>query len=160
VGTAVPTAANADVSLLWEPSASLFWTLNQTVVMTLFQNGQCTQLAADRRPDVVKQIVVGFIGNDIAHGLIEAVPNLDARYWSHDAAAVGIPTGHKPQVGALIVFQPNVLGSGSAGHIAYVTSVRRRRFTISEMNAPMPYQTSSRTLPMSSARLSGVSFVY
>ncbi len=155
-----PSVASADVSLFWEPSAQQFWTINHGAIMGLFQNGQCTQLAADKRPDVVKQIVEGFIGADIAHRHVEAVPSFDARYWANDAAAVGIPTGHKPTVGALIVFQPNVLGAGSVGHIAYVTSVGRQSFTISEMNAPLPYHTSSRTLPMSAARMSGVNFVY
>ena len=60
---------------------------------------------------------------DHAARVILQVPNLDARYWAYDAAAVGIPTGHKPQVDALIVFQ---------------------RLTISEMNSPLPYRRGCR----------------
>lgn len=159
-GAALPAASQAASPLLWEPSADLFWVINGHTIMDVFQNGQCTEWAADRRPDVLRQIIVGFIANELAHNLIESVPNLDAEYWTHDAQAVGIPTGNKPRTGSLMVFQPGVDGAGPVGHIAYVTSVHRRTFTISQMNAPNPFQVTNATVRMSEARQSGVSFVY
>jgi hypothetical protein len=156
----IPTSASAAISLFWEPSASLFWTINEPAIMNLFQNGECTELAATRRPDVVRQIVLGFIGKDIARGQAEAVPNFEARYWASDAAVVGIPTGNTPKVGSLIDFQPGVLGAASAGHIAYVVAVHQRSFTIAEMNAPFPYRQTYRTLRMYDRRLPGVTFIY
>jgi surface antigen len=160
IATAAPSAAGALTFLTWEPSALRFWDVNQSAITGIFQNGQCTEWAADKRPDVVQAIVTGFIANELAHGQIEAVPDFDALNWTRDAQLVGIPTGHKPRAGALIVFQPGVLGAGPAGHIAYVVRVRRRSFTISEMNAPVPYQVTYRTLRASTARAAGVSFIY
>jgi surface antigen len=159
VGMGAPTASALQL-LFWEPNASLFWTINHAAIVTLFQNGQCTQLAANKRPDIVQKIIVGFIANDIATGHVEAIPNFDARYWTANAQHVGIPTGKRPRVGALMVFQPGVLGAGSAGHIAYVQRVRRRSFTISEMHAPVLFQVTYATLGMSVARRAGISFIY
>jgi surface antigen len=159
IAAGLPAGAQA-VTLSWEPSANLFWTVNGTALMTLFQNGQCTQLAANRRPEVVKTIVLHAVSDELQHGQSEVVPNFDARYWANLAQQAGLSTGQKPQVGALMVFQPGVLGAGSAGHIAYVQSVRKRSFTISEMHAPNLYQVTSETLRRSVDRMSGVRFIY
>ncbi len=148
-------------TLQWEPSSSLFWVINGSVIVDLFQNGECTQWAEQKRPDIVEQIIVGSVGYELEHGLVESMPDLDARYWTSDASAVGIPTGHTPRAGALIVFQPGTLGAGSAGHIAYVTRLRRNgSFVISEMHAPLLYRVTYLTLSKSAVRLAGVSFIY
>jgi surface antigen len=159
IGAGLPTASQA-VMLSWEPSANSFWAVNGNALMSIFQNGECTQLAADKRPDVVKDIVLKTVADEIQRGLGEVVPNFDARYWGTLAHRAGIATGKQPRVGALMVFQPGVLGAGSAGHIAYVQSVRRHWFTISEMHAPNLYQVSHETLRRSVAHRWGVRFVY
>jgi surface antigen len=156
---ALPTGAQA-ATLRYEPSASLFWTVNGSALLSLFQNGQCTQWAADKRPDVVKSIVVSSVANDLQKGLGEVIPNFDARYWATLAQGAGLPTGQTPKVGSLMVFQPGVMGAGSAGHIAYVKSVGKQTFTISEMHAPLLFHVSYETLSKSSARQRGVRFVY
>ncbi len=156
-----PASAQAD-GLQWEPSGPQFWSVNGSAILSIFQNGQCTQLAADRRPDVVQSIIQGFVTSELAQGQTnESMPDLDARYWTAEAQAVGLRTGHKPARGALIVFQPGVLGAGSAGHIAYVLRVNRNgSFRIAQMHAPNLYQTSYETLPGKAARLAGLSFIY
>jgi surface antigen len=148
--------------LRWEPTGSLFWSVNRSTILDVFQNGQCTQLAANRRPDIVRSIIKGFVNAELTHdGTAEVIPDLDARYWSAEARRVGLRTGHKPRRGALMVLQPGVLGAGSAGHIAYVLRVNRNRsFRIAQMHAPTMFQVSRMTLPAKVARLSGVSFVY
>jgi surface antigen len=156
---ALPAGAQA-LTLRYEPSATLFWTVNGSALLNLFQNGQCTQWVADKRPDVVKHIVVSSVASDIQQGLGEVIPNFDARYWGTLAHQAGLPTGHRPKVGALMVFQPGVLGAGSAGHIAYVQSVRRHWFTISEMHAPLLFHVTYETLRRSSVRRWGVRFIY
>jgi surface antigen len=158
---AVAPAAAQDSELQWEPSASLFWSANGSTILSVFQNGQCTQLAATKRPDVVRGVIEGFVNSELTQGQTETMPDMDARYWAADAQLAGIPTGHKPRAGALMVFQPGVLGAGSAGHIAYVVRVNRKgSFRISEMHAPNLYQVTLHTLPAKAARLAGVSFVY
>ena len=159
IAAGVPAAAQA-VTLRWEPSAHSFWMVNRDALMSLFQNGQCTELAADKRPGVVKRIVVRAISHELRHGGNEVVPNFDARNWARMARWAGLPTGRTPRAGALMVFQPGVLGAGSAGHIAYVRSVRQHSFTISEMNAPIPYGVTHATFPKSVDRLAGVRFIY
>jgi surface antigen len=159
IAVSLPAGAQA-ATLRYEPSATLFWTVNGPALLSLFQNGQCTQWAAEKRPDVVKTIVVSTVAHDLQQGLGEVIPNFDARYWATLAQQAGIATGQKPKVGGLMVFQPGVLGAGSAGHIAYVQSVQRHSFTISEMHAPMLFQVTHDTLRRSDARQPGVRFIY
>jgi surface antigen len=159
IAVALPAGAQA-ASLRFEPSATLFWTVNGPSLLSLFQNGQCTQWAAEKRPDVVKAIVVSTIAHDLQQGLGEMIPNFDARYWTSLAQGAGIATGQTPKVGALMVFQPGVMGAGSAGHIAYVQSVRKRTFTISEMHAPLLFHVTYETLRRYEARQRGVRFIY
>jgi surface antigen len=158
---AAPSGAQA-YALQWEPSASQFWATNGSAILSVFQNGECTQWAANKRPDVVQSIITGFVASELAQGSTnETMPDMDARYWTADAQLVGLATGHKPRRGALMVFQPGVLGAGSAGHIAYVQRVNRNgSFRISEMHAPVLYQVSYQAFPAAAARLSGVSFIY
>jgi surface antigen len=160
IAAAAPVAAHAAI-LRWEPSATQFWSVNAPTILSVFQNGQCTELAANKRPDVVQAIIEGFISSDLAQGQTESIPNLNARYWLAEAKQVGLPTGHKPRAGALVVFQPRVLGAGPTGHVAYVQRVNRSgSFRIAQMHAPNLYQVTHQTLPASATRLAGVSFVY
>jgi surface antigen len=148
------------MTLRYEPSATLFWTVNGSALLSLFQNGQCTQLAADKRPDVLKDIVLSAVTRDIQKGLGEMLPNFDARYWGTLARRAGLRTGKRPKVGALMVFQPGVMGAGSEGHIAYVQSVRRHTFTISEMHAPYLFRVTHERLSKRDAHRWGVRFIY
>ena len=159
IAVALPAGAQA-ATLRYEPSATLFWAVNGNSLLSLFQNGQCTQWAADKRPDVVKSIVISTVSHDLLRGLGETIPSFDARNWATLAQAAGLPTGQRPKVGALMVFQPGVMGAGSAGHIAYVQSVRKRTFTISEMHAPLLFHVTYETFQKSAARQAGVRFIY
>jgi surface antigen len=168
VAAGAPGAAHADSSAVihadavkWEPSATLFWTINQAAVMSLFENGECTAWAAFKRPDVLQQIIVHMVGVELAAKQDELLTGLDARYWVLQAAASGIRTGRKPAAHGLMVFQPDVLNAGPNGHIAYVERVERNgKLRVSEMHAPSLYQVSYRTLPASAGRLAGVRFIY
>jgi surface antigen len=158
---AVAPGTSQAAVLQWEPSAGQFWAVNGDTILNVFQNGQCTQWAEQRRPDVVQQIIEGVVSQELANHQVEAMPDLDARYWTSDAQQVGIPTGRQPRAGALVVFQPGVLGAGPAGHIAYVVRVNRRgSFLISEMHAPTLYHVTRRRLRAAAGRLPGVSFIY
>jgi hypothetical protein len=152
VAATLPAGAQA-LTLRYEPSATLFWTVNGSALLSLFQNGQCTQWAADKRPDVIENIVESTVAHDLQHGLGEIVPNFDARYWPSLAQGAGLATGQNPKVGALMVFQPGVMGAGSAGH-------SRHRFTISQMHAPLLFNVTYETLRSSDAHRHGVRFIY
>jgi hypothetical protein len=164
-----PTAATADVPTVihsndvqWEPNATLFWTVNQTAIMGLFQNGECTAWAAYKRPDVVQAIVVHMIETELASGdTNEIISGLDAQSWASQASAAGMRTGRKPAAHALMVFQPGVLNAGDNGHVAYVERVDRKgKIRISEMHAPSLFEVTYRTLPASAGRNAGVRFIY
>ena len=155
------TVMHAD-DVQWEPSATLFWTVNQSAIMGLFQNGECTAWAAYKRPDVVHAIVVHMVGAELAAGdTNEILSGLDARDWARQASAAGLRIGRKPAARTLMVFQPDVLNAGDDGDIAYVERVERSgKIRVSEMHAPWLYEVSYRTLPAPAWRLAGVRFIY
>lgn len=139
----------------------MFWLVNHVAIAQLFNNGQCTQWAAEKRPVLVRRMIVGRIAAEVRAGRPEILPNLKARYWPADARSVGVPTGTTPEAGALIVFQPGVLGAGREGHIAYVERVYADgSFRISEMNAPTRYRVTVERLPAWTQFLVGVRFIY
>jgi surface antigen len=158
--TAAPSMART-IELRWAPTAAQFWSTDGRAVKSLFHNGQCTQWAQARRPDVVRKGVEAIVSQEIASDQPENMGDWDARYWPANARLADIPTGHTPRAGALIVFAPGTLGAGSAGHIAYVQKVDGDgSFLISEMHAPVLWRVSHRHLSAADARLSGVTFIY
>ncbi|MDB5169677.1 MAG: hypothetical protein JWN82_73 [Candidatus Saccharibacteria bacterium] len=71
----------------------------------------------------------------------------NAATWASRAAAMGLPTGTTPQVGAAVVTKTT-----GAGHVGYVTAVNDDgTITISEMNHSGWNRVNSRTLPASSS---------
>lgn len=67
----------------------------------------------------------------------------NASTWAVRAAAMGLPTGTTPRVGAAVV-----LSTRGAGHVAYVTAVNDDgTFTVSEMNHEGWDRVDTRTLP-------------
>ena len=70
----------------------------------------------------------------------------NAATWATRAAAMGLPTGTTPRVGAAVVTKTT-----GAGHVAYVTGVNDDgTITISEMNHSGWNRVNSRTLPAAS----------
>jgi hypothetical protein len=158
---AAASGAAARPTLWWQPRASEFWVVNHAAIVRLFANGQCTQWAAEKRPGLVRRMIVRRIAAEVRAGRPEVLPNLDARNWPADARSVGVPTGTTPVRGALMVFQPGVLGAGADGHIAYVQRVYPDgSFEISQMNAPTPYQVTRERLPGWTSFLVGIRFIY
>jgi surface antigen len=158
--TAAPSMART-VQLKWAPTAAQFWTTDGSAVTSLFHNGQCTQWAQTRRPDIVRHGIEAIVSQEIAADQPENMGDWDARYWPANARLAHIPTGHTPRAHALIVFQPGTLGAGSTGHIAYVQKVfRDGSFLISEMHAPVLWRVSHRRLAAADARVRGVTFIY
>lgn len=158
--TADPSGART-VQFSWEPSAQQFWQVDGPAVVSLFHNGQCTMWAQERRPDVVREGIEAIVSRELAADQPEDMGNWDARFWAANARLAGIPTGHVPRAGALIVFQPGVLGAGADGHVAYVQRVYRNgSFLISEMHAPVLWRVTHQHLTAADGRRSGVAFIY
>ncbi len=72
--------------------------------------------------------------------------NGNAADWLTNAQAQGVATTTAPSVGAIVVYRPGGLYSGY-GHVAIVTAVSTRSYTVSEMNAPQWGVVSTRIVP-------------
>jgi surface antigen len=155
-------ASAASATYKWEPSASQFWAVNESEVMSQLQNGQCIQWAADKRPDIVRRGMEAIISQELAAGMPEDLGNWSAKYWSTYATLAGIPTGSVPEVGAIAVFQPGVLGASAPdGHVAYVQRVTSSgRAYISQMHAPALGKVTYRWLSARDARTPGITYIY
>jgi len=120
--------------------AQLWWTTKAVAILTSFRNGQCTDWAQQRRPDILQN---GYTRRFDLVGLASVVTSWDARHWMQLAQQAGLPVGRSPVVGAIVVYQPGYYGTGSAGHVAVVEAVAADgSFEISQMNAPIPGQVT------------------
>jgi surface antigen len=128
-----------------------------------FRTGECTDWAARMRPDIIAAVEEHAYSTWSAHprGTPRAVTQWQAHNWVNYATWAGLPTGHRPRVGAVLVLQPHVLGAGPVGHVAYVVHVAPNgAFTVSGMRQPLAGRVTDWKLPASAARRRGVSFIY
>ena len=108
-----------------------------------FAYGQCTWYVATRR-------CIPWVGN--------------AAQWYNNAAAMGYPVGHTPQVGAVVTFWPGGDGASRIGHVGYVEAVGPADgvpagyFKFSEMNYNGWNRVNYRVLPSNSRGIQG--FIY
>ena len=94
------------------PASALFASVPEGGFPDAFPFGQCTWWAAYNRH-------VEWGGN--------------AGDWILNAEAAGTPTASQPSVGAIAVYGPSS-GYSEFGHVAVVTAVSARDYTVSEMN--------------------------
>ncbi|EWT07725.1 amidase [Intrasporangium chromatireducens Q5-1] len=81
----------------------------------------------------------------------------NALTWASRAASAGYTVSGVPRVRSIVVLQPGVYGSSSAGHLGWVTAVNGDQVTIVEMNALAgPYKYNTRTL----THVSGLKYIY
>jgi len=126
-----------------------------------FRNGQCTDWAAQKRPDIVESIWAQSIANGVLTPGQPSTIDFTAKNWAALAQAAGLTVKNTPVVGAIAVWQPGVDGGVTTGHVGYVESVSASgaTFATSEMNdLGVPYRMIYRTL--SSAPLAGRTFIY
>jgi surface antigen len=81
----------------------------------------------------------------------------NALTWAYGAASAGYTVSGVPRTRSIIVMQPGVYGSSSAGHVGWVTGVSGDRVTFIEMNALAgPYNYNTRTI----TDISGIKYIY
>lgn len=165
VAAALPTAGLASIGVVttkWEPTVARFWAVNQATIMSSMQNGQCTQWAADRRPDIIRRAVEALVSQAITNHQAEDWGNWTARYWVELASRAHIAHGPVPRAGAIAVFQPGVDGAEAGiGHVAYVEKVNPDgSVRLSEMDAPTPGQVTYGTLTRAQAHTAGLAYIY
>jgi surface antigen len=134
-----------------------FWQSYVDSVVSSFRNGQCTDWAQRRRPDIVQN---GYLRRFDLYGTDGVLTSWDAKHWSQNATEAGMAVTHKPVVGAVMVFQPGALGAGSAGHVAVVESVAANgSFQVTQMHAPNIGEVSRQTHSAAAAGDPGISFI-
>jgi surface antigen len=135
------------------------WQVVAPSYLATFENGQCTDWAAQKRPDVVERVYVASVVAELLH--LPRPPALGpAQTWAAAAAAAGMTVSEYPVAGSLVVWQEGVEGANEGtGHVGYVESVSQdgTTFSTSEMNDGGPYIMGYRTL--STAAVAGRSFI-
>jgi surface antigen len=137
------------------------WGIYGAGYLAVFRNGQCTDWAAQKRADIVEQATVRLWADHFM-GQPDLGISWDGGFWDDMARAARLPVGTVPKAGALVTFDPGVMGADlTTGHIAYVESVNADgTFTISEMNAPLAGDVTYRSIPTAAVAQGGVNFVY
>ena len=127
------------------------WARDGAAILEGFRSGQCTDWAAQKRPDVIERVMEAEWAAESRH--LEPPPPLaGAQEWPISAAAVGFSISDYPRPGALVVWREGVEGAISgSGHVGYVESVSPAglTFSTSEMNFGEPYAMGYRTLSTS-----------
>jgi surface antigen len=136
------------------------WESEGQEILNGYRNGQCTDWASQKRPDVIERV---FEATVVAEVLRRPRPlQLEgAQTWAAAARGVGMTVSNLPAVGALVVWQEGVEGANPlTGHVGYVESLTEdgSTFSTSEMNFGAPYQMGYRTL--SSLPVEGRSFIW
>jgi surface antigen len=87
--------------------------------------------------------------------------NGNALNWGYNASHRGWSVGPVPRIGSIAVFQAGAGGSGSVGHVAWVTQVypARNAIVVSEMNVKGLGVTDTRTISPAFA-VNGLQYIY
>jgi len=115
------------------PTRALFIWVPEGGFPDAFPYGQCTWWAAYNR-----QVTWGGNAGD----------------WLENAKAQGIATSDYPSIGAIVVYRPGGDYS-NFGHVAIVTTVAARTYTVREMNAPVWGRVSTRVIAWPEPQVQG-----
>jgi hypothetical protein len=138
------------VQLVGDPGTSTSTGTADPKLGTQVGNGECTDWALYKRPDLAGTVS----GN--------------AQEWTAEAGAAGRPMSKTPTERAVMVLQGGVMGAGTTtGHVAYVESVQRdakgnpTSFVVSEQNWNTIRCSTLRTIQVSEmpASRDGVDFI-
>jgi surface antigen len=144
-------------------AAAAWWATDGQKVLNGFHNGQCTDWASRKRPDVLQRVFTYAYALSVRLRHRVIVNNWDAGRWTAHARWAHIPTGHAPERGALMVFQRGEYGGVVVpkSHIAYVENINGNgSIRVSQMHAPRLGQVTYHTFPAYVGRMSGISFIY
>ena len=138
--------------------AAQAWARNGPRILAGYRNGQCTDWAAHKRPDLIQRVEEANYIAQYQHRQTHRLA--DALTWASVAAASGLTVQETPAAGSLVVWQPGVEGANAGtGHVGYVETVSAdgSTFATSEMNVGSPYSMGYRN--RSSIPVAGRQFV-
>jgi surface antigen len=138
---------NGAVAAVTNPDSAWSWYCHWSIGRTLTSNsgvaGQCVWWAIQEFHQY----------DGMYPDTLDPADNGNAMYLAANAAYNGWTVSSTPRVNSIAVFQPWVDGALGDGHVAWVTGISGPYITVSEMDAPNPYVTDTRTLiPASSVQ--------
>jgi len=152
VSASPPPSPSAAALKWWSSGGSTLYTIG-------WHNGQCTELAWERRPDIVARVAEDWYDRS-ASGETVAPVNWDATFWDADAAAAGFRVGVRPQANAIMVYHSHDYPAWP-GHVAWVRSVSADgSFVIQEEGNPNPGRVTERTVKPDQLVGSDIDFIY
>jgi surface antigen len=148
-----PPPSPSEAALKWWSSAgAALYTIG-------WHNGQCTELAWERRPDIVARVAEDWYDRS-ASGATVAPVNWDATFWDSDAAAAGFRVGVRPQANAIMVYHSHDYPAWP-GHVAWVRAVSADgSFVIQEEGNPDPGRVTERTVKPDQLVGADIDFIY
>ena len=152
VSATPPPSPSAAAIKWWNSGGSALYTAG-------WHNGQCTELAWERRPDIVARVAEDLYDRS-ASGATIAPVNWDATFWDADAASAGFLVGVKPQANAIMVYHSHDYPAWP-GHVAWVRSVNADgSFVIQEEGNPNPGRVTERTVKPEQLVGADIDFIY
>jgi hypothetical protein len=125
--------------------------------------GQCTELVAHKRPDIIARSVKVTIAKWKMGGGLGHVPalNWNATTWDANAAASGMDVGATPRAGAVMVYHYSPGFPVPSGHVAYVDAVHPDgSLSITEEHSPVLGQVRQRVVRAYEMSGKDIDFIY
>jgi len=120
------------------------WAVQGLAILRTFRNGQCTDLVARMRPDVISLIYQASWAIGFLNATTPIRPDFLARNWARLARAAGLIVSSSSRVGAVVVWQPGIEGADApTGHVGIVIGISGSRFTTREENVGGTYHYAS-----------------
>jgi hypothetical protein len=160
--TGAPAAVLASGSVTWARAlheAQLRFDRERGELESMFRNGECTDWAEAKRPDLFERVEV-FDFAKVLVGAPRPAREWTAHAWDDNARSIGLPVSSTPTAGAIAVFERGMQGAGRAfGHVAYVEEVYANGLVrISEMNAAGGRGVATQRI-LAPGGLAGISFI-
>jgi hypothetical protein len=128
-----------------------------------FHDGQCVELVAAKRPDIVERTMITVWAESAETGrIVWQELDWDANFWDANAAHAGYEVSATPSVGSIMVFHPKAYNHETApGHGAYVEAVEANgSVVISEEHAPELWTVDQRTVTAQEMAGQDIDFIH
>ena len=126
--------------------ADAWWPRVRAAKDRRWRNGQCTDWAQSKRPDIVERVEKHVMAQLLLHPGTPFEPlSWVGADWDDNARRAGLEVVLTPRTGAIAVQERGVDGAGaSSGHVSYVEEVLPDgRFRVSEMHSPVLGQVTT-----------------
>lgn len=143
------------------PEVAAFYRARVLPYHSTWRNGECTDLADQRRPDIYERVTKVQIAAWMSAGGQGPLPytRWTAYLWPENAKIGGFDVDQTPSVNSIVAW-PQVDGYGS-GHVAYILSVAETTFRVQEMNFNGHKGIATeRTVAISDIRTEGLQIIH